>query len=152
MKVMNYLTVLLVERMLTTSDMQMTALLAESESALQNIMDVVRCNREEMGLSVNVKKTRTMVVCHDETPDVRIVVNGQVLEQVKNFRYLGQWITDDGRCKCEIKNRIEIARSTFINMRDVLTSWKLHLEIRKRLVRCYVLSTFLYASEIMDTR
>ena len=59
---------------------------------------------------------------------------------------MGQWITDDGRCKCEIKNRIEIARSTFIKMRDVL-SRKLHLEIRKRLVRCYVLSTFLYASE-----
>ena len=69
-------------------------------------MDVVRRNIEEMGLSMNVKKTKTMVVCRDETPDVRIVVNGQVLEQVKKFKYLGQWITDDGRCECEIKNRI----------------------------------------------
>jgi hypothetical protein len=124
-----------------------TALLAESESALQDIVDVVRQNSEEKGLSMNVKKTKTMVVCRDETPDVRIVINGQVLEQVKKFKYLGQWITDDGRCECEIKNRIEIARSTFIKMRDVLISRKLHLEIRKRLVRCYVLSTFLYASE-----
>ena len=48
------------------------------------------------------------------------MVNGQVLEQVKKFKYLGQWITDDARCECEIKNRIEIARSTFIKMRDVL--------------------------------
>ena len=88
-----------------------------------------------------------MVVCHNETPDVRIIVNGQVLEQQKKFKYLGQWITDDGKCECEIKNQIEIARSTFIKMRDVLTSRKLHLEIRKRLVTCYVLSTFLYASE-----
>ena len=54
---------------------------------------------------------------------------------------------DSGRWECEIKNWIEIARSTFIKMRDVLISRKLHLEIRKRLVRCYVLSTFLYASE-----
>ena len=37
-----------------------------------------------------------MIVCHDETPDVRIMINGQVLEQVKKFKYLGQWITDDG--------------------------------------------------------
>ena len=88
-----------------------------------------------------------MVVCCDETPDMRIVVNGQVLEQVKKFKYLAEWITDNGKCKCEIKNGIEIARSTFIKLRDVLTSGKLHLEIRKRLVRCYVLSTFLYASE-----
>jgi hypothetical protein len=124
-----------------------TALLAESESALQGIVDVVRQNSEEKGLSMNVKKTKTMVVCRDETPDVRIVVNGQVLEQVKKFKYLGQWITDDGGCECEIKTRIEIAKSTFIKMRDVLTSRKLHLEMRKRLVRCYVLSTFLYASE-----
>ena len=91
--------------------------------------------------------TPTTVVFRDETPDVRIVVNGQVLEQVKKFKYLGQWITDDGRCVCEIKNRIEIARSIFIKIRDVLTSRKLHLEIRKRLVGCYVLSTFLYVSE-----
>ena len=48
---------------------------------------------------MNVKKTKTMVVCHDETPVVRIVVNWQILEQVKEFKYLGQWITDDGRCE-----------------------------------------------------
>ena len=45
-----------------------------------------------------------MVVCRDETPDVRIVVNEQVIEQVKKIKYLGQWITGDGRCECEIKN------------------------------------------------
>ena len=78
------------------------------------------------------------MVGRDEIPDVRIVVNGQVLEQVKKFKYLGQWITANGRCESEIKNRIEIARSTFIKMRDVLTSPKLHLEIRKHLVRCYM--------------
>ena len=69
------------------------------------------------------------MVCRDETPDVKIVANGQVLEQVTKFKYLGQWITDDGRCKCEIKNQIEITRSTFVKMRDVLTSRKLHLDI-----------------------
>ena len=61
-------------------------------------MDVLRQNSEEKGLSMNVKKTKTMAVCRDETPDVKIVVNGQVREQVKKFRYLGQWIIDDGRC------------------------------------------------------
>ena len=77
---------------------------------------MVRQNSEEKGLSMNVKKTKTMVVCCDETTVVRIVVNGQVVEQVKKFKYLGQWITDDDRCECEIKNQIEIATSTFIKM------------------------------------
>ena len=57
---------------------------------------------------MNVKKTKTVVVCSDETSDVRIIVNGQVLEQVKKFKYLGQWITDNGRCECEINNQIEL--------------------------------------------
>ena len=67
---------------------------------------------------MNVKKTKTLAVCRDETQGVGIVVNGQVLEQVKKFKYLGQWITDDGGCECEIKNHTENARSTFIKIRD----------------------------------
>ena len=45
-----------------------------------NTVDVVRQNSEEKRLSMNVKRMKTMVVCHNETPDVRIVVNEQVLE------------------------------------------------------------------------
>ena len=60
---------------------------------------------------------------------------------------MGQQITEDGRCEVEVKRRIEIARSSFIKMRDVLASRKLRLETRKRLLRCYVLSTLLYAAE-----
>ena len=63
-------------------------MLAESESAPQNIVHVMRENSEVKGLNMNVKKMMVMVVCCDETPDVRIVVNGQVLEQVVKFKYL----------------------------------------------------------------
>ena len=65
MKVMNYLAVLLVKRIL--------------------IINVVRQNSGEKGLSMNVEKTE-MVVCHNEMP---IVINGQVLEQEKKLKYLG---------------------------------------------------------------
>ena len=69
------------------------------------------------------------------------------LEQVRDFKYLGQIITDDGRCDKEVKRRIAIARSNFINMKDVLATRKLKWDTRMRLVRCYILSTLLYASE-----
>ena len=62
----------------------------QTESALQCIVDVLRKNTEEKRLIMNEKNMKTMVVCCDETPDVRKVVNGQVLEQVKKFKYLGQ--------------------------------------------------------------
>ena len=59
----------------------------------------------------------------------------------------GSNITDDGKCEAEIRKRIEIARQRFINMKDVLTTKSLRIETRKRIMKCYVLSTFLYASE-----
>ena len=70
-----------------------TALLAESKSALQDIMDVVRQNSEEKGLSMNVKKTKTLVVCRDETPDVRIVVSPRTSKEVQISRSVDhrQW-------------------------------------------------------------
>ena len=49
----------------------------------------MRQNSEEKRLSMNMKKTKTMVVCRDETPDVKIVVNGQVLEQSKEVQISG---------------------------------------------------------------
>ena len=48
---------------------------------------------------------------------VNITVNGQQLEQVQKFKYLSQWITDDGRCDLEVRIRIEIARSAFVRLR-----------------------------------
>ncbi|KAJ8032411.1 hypothetical protein HOLleu_25929 [Holothuria leucospilota] len=58
-------------------------------------------------------------------------------------------ITDDGPCEKEIRSRTEIARGSFIKLKDVLTSKKIKLSMRKRMVRCYtyVLSTLMYASE-----
>ena len=83
-----------------------------------------------------------------EERNIAIDVDGQELEQVRDFRYLGQIITDDGRCDKEVKRRIAIARSSFINMKDVLATRKLKWDTRMRLVRCYILSTLLYASAL----
>ena len=74
-------------------------------------------------------------------------VADQVLEQVRDFRHLGQIRADDGRCDKEVKRRTAIALSNFINMKDVLATRKLKWDTRMRLVRCYILSTSLYDSE-----
>ena len=125
-----------------------TALVAETEEALQEIVDLVNEESAKKGLKMNVKKTKTMVICRNkETPQIEINVDGTNLEQVKQFKYLGQLITEDGKTDIEIRRRIEIARKNFMNMKDTLISRKLSLETKKRLVRCYILSTLLYASE-----
>ncbi len=79
------------------------------------------------GLKMNVKKTKTM----EKTSNTN-------LEQVKQFKYLGQLINEDGKTDIEIRRRIEIARKNFMNMKDTLISRKLTLGTKKRLVRCYI--------------
>ena len=82
-----------------------------------------------------------------EEKRANIYIDGKVLEQVKTFKYLGQQITDDGKCEADIRSRIEIARGNFLKMKDALTSRSISLKTRKRLVKCYVLSTFLCSAE-----
>ena len=96
----------------------------------------VKVRSEKYGLRMNGRKTKTMAISRDRTPQMKIEVDGQVLEQVKRFKYLKQVITDDGRCNSEIRIRIEIAK-------NMLTSRKLNLNLQKSMSRCYILSSLL---------
>ena len=80
-------------------------------------------------------------------PRVNIELDGQVVEQVSCFTYLGQTKTEDGKCDEEIKRRIGQARSAFNSMRDVLCCRRLPLSSCLRLFKCYVWSTLLYGVE-----
>ena len=66
--------------------------------------------RENLGLYMNVSKTKTMMVNKaGEERNIAVEVDGQVLEQVRDFRYLGQIIADGGRCDKEVNRRIAIS-------------------------------------------
>ena len=65
--------------------------------------------------------------------------------------YLGSMLTEDGRCTCETKSRIAVAQAAFNKTKNLFTS-KLDLNLRKRLVRCYVWSIALYGAETWTLR
>ena len=69
---------------------------------------------------------------------------------MKSFKYLGTMLTNDGRCICEIKSRIAMEKVAF-NKRALFTS-TLDLELRKKLVKCYIWSVALYGAEIWTLR
>jgi len=76
-----------------------------------------------------------------ETWTLRAVHHKQ-LQNVESFKYLGSILTNDGRCTCEIKCMIVMAKAAFNKKRTLFTS-TLHLELRKKLVKCYIWSMVL---------
>ena len=75
-----------------------------------------------------------------------ITIDQKQLENVKCFKYLGGMLTDDGRCTCVIKSRIAMVKAAFNKNKYLFTS-KLDLNLRKKLVKCYVWSMALYGAE-----
>ena len=67
-------------------------------------------------------------------------------KNVECFKYLGSILTNDGRCTCEIKCRISMAKAALNKKRALFTS-TLDLELRKKLVKCDIWSIVLYSAE-----
>ena len=79
------------------------------------------------------------------------MIDQKQLENVECFKYLDSILTNDGRCTCEIKSRIAMAKAAFNKKKTLLTS-KLDLNLRKKLVRCYIWSMALYGAETWALR
>ena len=96
-------------------------------------------------MEMNVEKTKVMRISRQPSR-VTIRREQKQLENVKYFKYLGSMLTDDGRCTCEIKSRIVMEKAEFNKKKNLFTS-KLDLNLRKKLVKCYVWSMVLYGAE-----
>ena len=79
-------------------------------------------------------KNKLMRISRQPFP-VKIMVDQKQLENVEAFKYLGSILTNGGRCTCEIKCRIAMAKAALNKMRTLFTS-TLDLELRKKLVKC----------------
>jgi hypothetical protein len=77
---------------------------------------------------------------------IKIMIDQKQLENVEYFNYLGSMVTNDARCTHEIKSRIAMAKAAFNKKKTLFTS-KLDLNLRKKLVKCYIWSIALYGAE-----
>jgi len=82
---------------------------------------------------------------------VKVMTDQKQLKNVDCFKYLGSMLTNDGRCTCEIKSRNAMAKAAFNKKRALFTS-TLDLELRKKLVKCYIWSTALHSAETWTLR
>ena len=104
--------------------------MAKEETVLQGMTDklieIGRC----YGMEMNLEKTKVMRISRQPSP-VTIMVDQKQLESVGCFKYLGNVLTNDGRCMCEIKSRTAMAKAAFNKKKTLFTS-KLDLNLRKK--------------------
>ena len=92
-----------------------------------------------------------MVVSKEKGVTANIIVDGQPVEQVKQFKYLGSWLTEDGGNLVEIKTRIGMVKSAFAARKELLCS-KLSLALKKKIVKTVIWPVLLYGCETWTLR
>ena len=83
-----------------------------------------------------MEKTKVRRTSRQPFP-VKIMIDQEQLENVESSKYLGSILTYDGRCTCEIKCRIAMPKAAF-SKKMTLFAGILDLELRKKLVKCYI--------------
>lgn len=124
-----------------------TILIASTEKDLQEVVDKVNNSSERAGLSINISKTKLMVVSRNPDLNPTIHVAGKNLERVRQYKYLGAWVNEIWESEEEIKTRIEMARASFINMRKVLCCQRIDIKLQIRILLCYIRPIAVYGCE-----
>jgi len=118
------------------------AIVCNSQNGLQELMNNLNRVTREFGTRISTRKTKVMCISHKGKSKVKIFINGQQMEQVSQFNYLGSTISDDGYSDKEIKSRTAMAKRAF-----QLFIGKMNLELKKRIVKCLVWSVATCAAE-----
>ena len=127
-----------------SSDMQMTPpLWQKSEEELQSLLMKVKEESEEVGLKLNIHKTKIMA----SGPITSWEIDGETVETVTDFTFLGSKITADGDCSHEIKRHLLLERKVMTNLDSILKSRDTTLPTKVRLVKAMVFPVVMYGCE-----
>ena len=100
--------------------------MAESKEELKNLLIKVKVESEKVGLKLNIQKTRIMA----SGPTTSWEIDGETVETVSDFNFLGSKITADGDCSHEIKRRLLLGRKVLTNLDSILKSRDIPLPTR----------------------
>ena len=96
-----------------------TTLMAESKEELKSLLMKVKEESEKVGLKLNIQKTKIMA----SGPTTSWQIDGETVETVADFIFLGSKITADGDCRYEIKRLLLLGRKVMTNLGNV--AWKI---------------------------
>ena len=117
-----------------------TILMAESEEKLKSLLMKVKEESEKVGLKLNIQKTKIMA----SGPITSWQVDGESVERVADFIFLGSKITADGDCSHEIKRCLLLGRKVMTNLDSRLKSRDITLPTKVCLVKAMVFPAVMY--------
>ena len=120
-----------------------TTLTAESEEELKSLLMKVKEESEKVGLKLNIQKTKIMA----SGPITSWKLDGETVETVADFIFLGSNITADGDCSHEIKRCLLLGRKVMTNLDSILKSRAVTLPTTVHLVRAMVFLVVMYGCE-----
>ena len=117
--------------------------MAESEEELKSLLMKVKEENENVGLKLNIQKTKIMA----SGPITSWQIDGEKLKVVADFIFLGSKITADGDCSHEIKRFLLLRRKVMTNLDSILKSRDITLSIKVHLVKAMVFPVVMYGCE-----
>ena len=120
-----------------------TTLMAESEEELKSLLMKVKAESEKVGLKRNIQKTKIMA----SSPITSWQIDGETMETVADFIFLGSKITADGDCSHEIKRHLLLGRKVMTNLESILKSRDITLPTKVHLVKAMVIPVVTYGCE-----
>ena len=120
-----------------------TTLMAESEEELKSLLMKVKEDSEKVGLKLNFQKTKIMA----SGPITSWEIDGETVETVSDFIFLGSKITADGDFSHEVKRHLLIGRKVMINLDSIFKSRDITLPTKVCLVKAMVFPVVMYGCE-----
>ena len=120
-----------------------TTLMAESEEELKSLLMQVKEESEKVGLKLNIQKMKMMT----SSPITSWQIDGDTMETVTDFIFLGSKITADGDCNHEIKRCLLLGRKTMTNLDSLLKSRDITLLTKVCLVKATGFPVVMYRCE-----
>ena len=117
-----------------------TTLMAESEEELKSLLMKVKEENEEVGLKLNIQKTKIMAF----SPIISWQIDWKTMETVSDFIFLGSKITVDGDCSHETKRRLLLGRKAMTNLDSIVKSRDSTLPAKVHLVKAKVFPVVMY--------
>ena len=129
---------------LIASDTQMTPPLRQKAEELTSLLMKVKEESEKTSLKLNIQKTKIMA----SGPITSWQIDGETMETVTDFIFLGSKMTADGYCTHEIKSNLLLGRKAMTNLHSILKSRDITLPTKVRRDKAMVFPVVMYGCEI----